>query len=143
MKSFQLIERVYNYVGPVHIFPSPSELLVCYQPHRQKVMPGQKPIYETILDTPTCQRFRPRGHKVQYSTLCESWWCRWTRPPVIVSDLEVTEYSTVHSVRAGGAGGHAHPSAFLTLRSQSTVHYVIPCCTKGSESDLLPCEAGR
>jgi hypothetical protein len=39
---------------------------------------------------------------------------QWTRPPVSVSDLGVTEYSTVNSVRAGGAGGHAHPSAFQT-----------------------------
>jgi hypothetical protein len=30
-------------------FPPPSELLVCYQPHRQEVMPGQKSIYETFL----------------------------------------------------------------------------------------------
>ncbi len=37
-------------VCPVHIFPPPTELLVCYQPHRQKVMPGQKSIYETFLD---------------------------------------------------------------------------------------------
>jgi hypothetical protein len=36
-------------VCPVHIFPPPAELLVCYQPHRQEVMPGQKPIYETFL----------------------------------------------------------------------------------------------
>jgi hypothetical protein len=27
-------------VCPVHIFPPPTELLVCYQPHRQEVMPG-------------------------------------------------------------------------------------------------------
>jgi hypothetical protein len=36
-------------VCPVHIFPPLSELLVCYQPHRQKVMPSQKSIYETFL----------------------------------------------------------------------------------------------
>ncbi len=36
-------------VCPVHNFPPPSELLVCYQPHRQTVMPGQKSIYETFL----------------------------------------------------------------------------------------------
>jgi hypothetical protein len=36
-------------VCPVHNFPPPSELLVCYQPHRQGVMPGQKSIYETFL----------------------------------------------------------------------------------------------
>jgi hypothetical protein len=36
-------------VCPVHNFPPPSELLVCYQPHRQEVMPGQKSIYETFL----------------------------------------------------------------------------------------------
>jgi hypothetical protein len=36
-------------VCPVHNFPPPSELLVCYQPHRQTVMPGQKSIYETLL----------------------------------------------------------------------------------------------
>jgi hypothetical protein len=36
-------------VCPVHIFPPPTELLVCYQPHRQEVMPGQKSIYETFL----------------------------------------------------------------------------------------------
>ncbi len=36
-------------VCPVHIFPPPTELLVCYQPHRQKVMPGQKSINETFL----------------------------------------------------------------------------------------------
>jgi hypothetical protein len=33
-------------------FPPPSELLVCFQPHRQKVMLGQKSIYETFLATP-------------------------------------------------------------------------------------------
>ena len=33
----------------VHNFLPPSELLVCYQPHRQEVMPGQKSIYETFL----------------------------------------------------------------------------------------------
>jgi hypothetical protein len=37
-------------VCPIHIFPPPAELLVCYQPHRQEVMPGQKSIYETFLD---------------------------------------------------------------------------------------------
>jgi hypothetical protein len=37
-------------VCPVHIFPPPAELLVCCQPHRQGVMPGQKSIYETFLD---------------------------------------------------------------------------------------------
>jgi hypothetical protein len=36
-------------VCPVHNFPPPSELLVCYQPHRQTAMPGQKSIYETFL----------------------------------------------------------------------------------------------
>jgi hypothetical protein len=36
-------------VCPVHIFPPPTELLVCYQPHRQEVMQGQKSIYETFL----------------------------------------------------------------------------------------------
>ncbi len=36
-------------VCPVQYFPTPRELLVCYQPHRQKVMPGQKSIYETFL----------------------------------------------------------------------------------------------
>jgi hypothetical protein len=36
-------------VCPVHIFPPPAELPVCYQPHRQEVMPGQKSIYETFL----------------------------------------------------------------------------------------------
>jgi hypothetical protein len=36
-------------VCPVHIFPPPAELLVCYQPHRLEVMPGQKSIYETFL----------------------------------------------------------------------------------------------
>ncbi len=36
-------------VSPVHIFPPPSKLLVCYQPHRQTAMPGQKSIYETFL----------------------------------------------------------------------------------------------
>jgi hypothetical protein len=36
-------------VSPVHIFPSPSELLVCYHQHRQTAMPGQKSIYETFL----------------------------------------------------------------------------------------------
>jgi hypothetical protein len=36
-------------VCPVHNFPPPSELLVCYQPHRQTVMPCQKSIYETFL----------------------------------------------------------------------------------------------
>ena len=36
-------------VCPVHNFPPLSELLVCYQPHRNKVMPGQKSIYETFL----------------------------------------------------------------------------------------------
>ncbi len=34
---------------PVYIFLPPTELLVCYQPHRQKVMPGQKSIFETFL----------------------------------------------------------------------------------------------
>ncbi len=36
-------------VCPVHIFPPPAELLVCYQPHSLEVMPGQKSIYETFL----------------------------------------------------------------------------------------------
>ncbi len=36
-------------VCPVHDFPPPSELHVCYQPHRQEVMPGQNSIYETFL----------------------------------------------------------------------------------------------
>jgi hypothetical protein len=36
-------------VCPVHNFLPPSELLVCYQPHRQTAMPGQKSIYETFL----------------------------------------------------------------------------------------------
>ncbi len=36
-------------VCPVHIFTPPTELLVCYQPHRQEFMPGQKSIYETFL----------------------------------------------------------------------------------------------
>jgi hypothetical protein len=39
-------------VCPVQIFPPPTELLVCYQPHRQEVMPGQKSIYETFLVHP-------------------------------------------------------------------------------------------
>ncbi len=39
-------------VCPVHNFPPPSELLVCYQPHKQKVLLGQKSIYETFLPTP-------------------------------------------------------------------------------------------
>ncbi len=30
-------------------FPPPSELLVCYQPHRQAAMPGQKSKCETFL----------------------------------------------------------------------------------------------
>ncbi len=34
----------------VHNFPPPSELLVCYQPHRQTAIPSQKSIYETFLD---------------------------------------------------------------------------------------------
>jgi hypothetical protein len=34
----------------------PAELLVCYQPHRQEVMPGQKSIYETFLSK-TLQSF--------------------------------------------------------------------------------------
>jgi hypothetical protein len=34
---------------PVHNFTPPSELLVCYQPYRQKVVPGQKSVYETFL----------------------------------------------------------------------------------------------
>jgi hypothetical protein len=29
-------------VCPLHNFPPPSELLVCYQPNRHKVIPGQK-----------------------------------------------------------------------------------------------------
>ncbi len=36
-------------VCPVQNFLPPSELLVCYQPHRQAVMLGQKSIYETFL----------------------------------------------------------------------------------------------
>ncbi len=39
----------YTTVGPVQNFPPPCELLVCYQPHRQTAMPGQKSIYETFL----------------------------------------------------------------------------------------------
>ncbi len=39
-------------VCPVHIFPPPTELIVCYQLHRQEVMPGQKSIYETFLVQP-------------------------------------------------------------------------------------------
>jgi hypothetical protein len=35
-------------VCPVHNFLPPSELLVCYQPHRQKVVPGQTSMYETF-----------------------------------------------------------------------------------------------
>jgi hypothetical protein len=38
-------------VCPVNIFPPPTELLVCYQPHRLEVMPGQKSIYVTFLVT--------------------------------------------------------------------------------------------
>jgi hypothetical protein len=33
----------------VHNFPPPSELLVCYQPHKQEEIPGHKSIYETFL----------------------------------------------------------------------------------------------
>jgi hypothetical protein len=37
------------HICPVHNFPHPSELLVCYQPDRQKVVPGQTSMYETFL----------------------------------------------------------------------------------------------
>jgi hypothetical protein len=39
-------------VCPIRNFPPPTELLVCYQPHRQKVLVGQKSMYETFLPTP-------------------------------------------------------------------------------------------
>jgi hypothetical protein len=69
-------------VCSVHNLPPPSELLVCYQPHRQTVMPGQKSIYETFLDWTRAESRHRYGFITKICWECKS--ILYLRPPPLL-----------------------------------------------------------
>ncbi len=73
-------------VCPVHIFPPPAELLFCYQPHRQEVMPGQKSIYWTFLLLP-----HPRNSLEPHTSPPISQYLPFSSPFRIPIDLTLLE----------------------------------------------------
>ena len=59
-------------VCPVQNFPPPSELLVCQQPHRQKVVPGQNSLYEMFLATSHTGRKSCRVKSLYMKRFCST-----------------------------------------------------------------------